>query len=232
MRRWIVVVVVFGLLVLLVLLFGREAATPDDTPHTSRPNADSRTADPGVEREVEAEVMLDPEVSGEDSTGEAFLDMDRDVAVRWSQVDLEAVREAMPDNLFWTLGAPTTDPGVERERAEERARWNEAYGKVLSGTASEDEIHAYYEQRHRLSADYVEFARHLLESYGDVLPARDVGLLDLSVKMHHARLQQMPRRLTEALERKHEQDRLREAWLADEAAFEQAQSEEVERARR
>jgi hypothetical protein len=59
-----------------------------------------------------------------------------------------------------------------------------------------------------------------------------VGLLELSLKMHHARLQQMPRRVTEALERKQRQDGLREAWLADEKAFEQAQADEAQRARR
>ena len=151
-----------------------------------------------------------------------FLDADQELAIRWSQVDLEEVRRAMPDNLYWELGAPTTDPAVILEREQERARWNEEFGQVLSGNASEATMHDYFAQRHRLSSDYVEFASHLLDHYGDVLPARDKGLLEFSVTMHQARLQQMPRRLVEALERKDKQDRLREAWLADEAAFEQA----------
>ncbi len=45
--------------------------------------------------------------------------------------------------------------------------------------------------------------------------------------MKKRRLQQMPRRLTEAIERKQRQDRLREAWIADEALFEHAQAEEA-----
>lgn len=170
---------------------------------------------------------------GEEDAAGADLGLDQDmIALRWAQVDLDALREAMPDNLYWKLGAPTSDPTIQRERAEERARWNEAYGKILSGTASEQEIQAYYDQRARLSADYVEFASRVLDDYGNVLPDRDVGLLELSLKMHHARLQQMPRRVTEALERKQRQDGLREAWLADEKAFEQAQADEAQRARR
>ena len=147
------------------------------------------------------------------------IDRDYDIALRWDQVDLDAIREAMPDNLYWELGMPTSDPDVQAERANERRRWNEAFGRVLSGTASEAEIDAYYAQRYRLSTDYLEFASHLLENYADVLPERDVGLLGLVVEMHHARLQQMPRRVAEAHERKKRQDRLREAWLEDEAAF-------------
>jgi len=37
--------------------------------------------------------------------------------------------------------------------------------------------------------------------------------------MHTARLQEQPRKIAEALERKREQDALREAWLRDEEAF-------------
>lgn len=188
-----------------------------------------RAGDPASpSEEVVGRSAPEPEGAAELS----LFDRDFDIAMRWARVDLDAVRAAMPDNLYWELSAPTSDPVILEERADERARWNEEYGKVLSGNATEAEIEAYYAQRHRLSADYVEFGSHLLERYGDVLPARDVGLLELSVKMHHARLQQMPRRLTEAIDRKHRQDRLREEWLEDEAAFELEQADRAQSGRR
>lgn len=163
------------------------------------------------------------EVSESDPlSGLDFLDRDQELAFRWAQVDLAEVRVAMPENLFWERGAPTNDPAVRREREEQRARENEAWGQVLSGNASVEDIQAYYAHRQRISSDYIEFASHLLTDYGDVLPPRDVGLLELSVQMHHARLQEMPRQLTKAIERREKQRRLREAWRADEAAFEQA----------
>ncbi len=177
----------------------------------------------GVEPGAEEQIREDPFASF------PFLDRDQESAFRWAQVDLDEVRAAMPDNAFWERGAPTSDPAVLHEREQERARSNDAWGQVLSGNAGEDEIHDYYAERHRISSDYVEFASHLLSHYGNVLPERDVGLLEFSVQMHQARLQQMPRRLMEALERKEEQDRLREAWLADEAAFEQALLDAAER---
>ncbi len=154
-----------------------------------------------------------------------FFDRDGERAFRWSQVDLDAVRSQLPENAFWALGAPTRDDAVLEERAERKARMNDAWGRVLSGNASQADIQGYYAERHRVSSDYVEFADHLLEHYGDVLPESDVGLLEFSSQIHRARLQQMPRRLMEALERKERQDQLREAWLADEAAFEQTLQE-------
>jgi hypothetical protein len=137
----------------------------------------------------------------------------------WAAVDLEEVRAALPENLYWELSAPTTDARTEAWRQAERERWNVEYGKVLSGTASEDEIRAYYEHRQRLSSDYVDFTTYLIEHYGDVIPERDLGLLHLARRLNLARLLELPRREQEAHERKQAQDAAREAWLADEAAF-------------
>jgi hypothetical protein len=137
----------------------------------------------------------------------------------WDAVDLNAVREALPQNLYWELGFPTDDPRVQREREEAAARWNVEYGKVLSGTGTEDEIRAYWAHRQRLSYDYAEFATHVLDRYEKSLPERDVALLELARTLHLARLEEIPRRLEEGFERKRAQDAAREAWLADEAAF-------------
>ena len=138
----------------------------------------------------------------------------------WAEVDLEAVRAAMPHNLYWTMSVPTKDPEVLREREEERARWNVEYGKVLSNTATAQEIDAYYAHRRRLSTDYVEFAGYLLAEYRDKLPKRDVGLLKLAVDMHLARLEEIPRQIAEAHERRTAHDAARRAWLEDQQAFE------------
>jgi hypothetical protein len=67
-----------------------------------------------------------------------------EVALRWSAVDLDAVRDAMPGNLYWRMSAPTSDEELICWREEERARWNQEYGKVLSGNATEEEIEGYY----------------------------------------------------------------------------------------
>lgn len=127
-------------------------------------------------------------------------------------VDLERLRARIPDNLYWRLGAPTKDPQALAARAEEEKRWNELYGKVLSGTASEEEIRRYYDHRRQLSEDYVAFARLVLAEYPDELPERDRGLYELSIEMHTSRLAEIPRKIEEALARKQEQDRKREEW--------------------
>jgi hypothetical protein len=140
-------------------------------------------------------------------------------AQAWSVVDLEEVRRKMPDNLYFELAVPTKDEAVLEARAAERARWNVEYGKVLSGTGTEEEIRAYYDQRARLSGDYVEFTTYLLDNYREVLPERDIALLELARRLHLARLEEIPRQAEEAQERKRKQDEARAAWLADEAEF-------------
>jgi hypothetical protein len=137
----------------------------------------------------------------------------------WEHVDMEAMRRALPDNLYWTMAVPTDDPRIQEERDAERARWNDEYGKVLSGTGSLAEIDAYYDYRYRVSSDYVEFTRHLLTNYASDLPERDVALLALAERLHLARLAELPRKLEEARARKQQQDAAREAWRADEEAF-------------
>src|SRR5581483_1871695 len=138
----------------------------------------------------------------------------------WASVDLEEVRAALPDNVYWKMSAPTKDPNVIREREEERERWNVEWGKVLSNTATEDEIAAYYAQRERVSSDYVQFATYLLKNYGKNLSQRDIGLLKVAVELHLARLEEIPRRMAEATERAKAHEAARQAWLADQAKFE------------
>jgi hypothetical protein len=90
---------------------------------------------------------------------------------------------------------------------------------VLSGTATDEEIDAYFGHRHRLSRDYVEFTKYVLDHYRDDLSDQDVALLELAQKLHLARLAELPRKVVEAHERKRAQDEARAAWQADEAEF-------------
>lgn len=135
----------------------------------------------------------------------------------WAGVDMEAVRAALPGNLYWKLAMPTDDAAILREREEIRAHWNARYGKVLSNTASEAEVREYFAHRRRLSADYVEFATYLLDHYGDTIPERDVGLLELAREMHLARLEEIPRKLSEALARREAHEAARQQWLEEQA---------------
>jgi hypothetical protein len=136
-------------------------------------------------------------------------------------VDLEEVRRALPHNGYWENSAPTENVRTIQQREEDEAHWNVEYGKVLSGTGSEQEIDAYFAHRQRVSADAVEFTGYLLDHYGEHLSERDTALLELARSLHLARLQELPRKIEEARERKRQQDAARAAWLADERAFDE-----------
>jgi len=195
------VVVCVAVLVWLALRESRgapePAAAPDEAPGVAAPEAPSPTPS------AEPPPSIDPD----------------DLSGAWAAVDLEEVRRALPDNVYWDSALPTDDPRILEERDAERERWNDEFGKVQSGTATEEEIEAYFDHRHRFSSDYVEFTKYLLTHYGSELPPNDVALLELAQRMHLARLVEMPRRLEEAYARKRQQDEAREAWLEGEAEF-------------
>lgn len=127
-------------------------------------------------------------------------------------VDLEALRAQLPDNLYWELGAPTKDPEVLKRREDDARRWNDLYGKVLSGMATEEEVRHYYTHRRRVSEDFMAFAATVLAEYGDRLPEQERGLYELSIDMHRTRLAELPAQEQDALARGQAQQRRREAW--------------------
>jgi hypothetical protein len=137
----------------------------------------------------------------------------------WANVDLDAARREMPDNLYWELAAPTQDPRLLGDREREKARREQQHGRIQVGEASEAEIQDYYEHRQRMSSDYVRFVDWVLEHGGDGLAESDLELLYTARRLHMARLREIPKRLQEAFDQKKKLDAAREAWLADEAAF-------------
>jgi len=140
----------------------------------------------------------------------------------WGDIDLREAQAIMPDNLYWKWGAPTDDPELLAEREAEKKRRNEEYGRVLSGDAGEEEVDAYYDYRERLSTDYLEFAEWMRNRYGDGLSEEFRGLLDLSIKLHSARLAQMSQDRDRALAHSRERARIRAEWQREQKEFEEA----------
>ena len=195
-------------------------ATRSDTRATRSPSSDWRAA-----RDALAPTAPAPSTTPRSTAqtkardAEAPDPLEDDMQTPWAAVDLNALRTELPDNLYWKMASPTSDPAVIEAREAERARWNVEYGKVLSNTATADEVDAYYAHRYRLSSDYVQFATYLLADYGDDLAPRDVGLLKVAIELHLARLEEIPRQITEAHERREAHDAARRVWLESDAAF-------------
>jgi hypothetical protein len=110
------------------------------------------------------------------------------------------------------MDGPTNDLQLLQQRAEEVRRWSELYGKVRAGEASEEEIHSYYGYLRQVSEEYLSVVSGMLHKHREQLSERDRGLLVLSMELHRARLQSLPRQLEEALARKRLQDQRREQW--------------------
>jgi hypothetical protein len=211
--------VIAGLVVALAVagLWGRadrNVTAPRERPPAAPPIAPAvdehaATAADGPDGAADLERML----AGDPLAGAG------DPGAAWAKVDLDAVRKEMPDNLYWKMALPTQDPAILEMRKEERTRWNVEYGKVLSNTATAEEIDAYYAHLQLLSSDYLEFVVHVLTHYGDVIPKRDAGLLKLAGEMHLARIEEIPRKQAEAHERHAAHEQARRAWLAEQKAF-------------
>jgi hypothetical protein len=129
-----------------------------------------------------------------------------------ASIDVERLRARLPDHPYWRWVAPTNDPELLRARAAHDRELNELYGKVLSGTGTDDDIRRYFDERRRVSEDAISFAKAALEDLGSDAAERDRGLLELAITLHTARLEELPRRQDEAFARKREQDARREAW--------------------
>lgn len=208
---WLVGGAAFVLLgALLAGLLGSGPST-EEVPAQPRAEAPGRSApDPTPVPRIAAPVLAADGEAGIPS--EPFVEAVSSEAPARHPVDLEVLRELLPDNLYWEMSAPTKEPEVLRKREEEARRWNALFGKVQSNTASEEEIHQYYEHRRRVSEDAIAFASTVLERYGAQLPEQEQGLYALSIRMHRTRLEELPRQQEEALARKRLQDQRREEW--------------------
>jgi len=118
-------------------------------------------------------------------------------------VKLDALRARIPNNRYWTLGAPTSDPAVAKMRAARAEQDNRELGRITANEATPEEIRAYYAERRAVSKDYLELSELVLKEQGDTLPERDRGMFELSANLHRSRLQQIERDQSDALARIH-----------------------------
>ena len=199
-----------ALAAVVIVLEGRRAPAPS-VQTASAPSAESASPSeaaptpPPIDR-------TPPKARGEEPV--PYID-----GLVWGDIDLREAQAVMPDNLYWQLGAPTKDPEVLAAREEEKKRRNEQYGMVLSGDANEQEVRAYYDYRTQLSTDFLEFAKWMQNRYGDKVNDEFRGLLDLSIKLHTARLAQIPGELADALERSLEREKIRKDWQREQEEF-------------
>lgn len=143
-----------------------------------------------------------------------------DPAWAWAKVDLEGIQNDIPDNLYWTYGAPTQDESLLALREESKAHWKAQFAKVLSNTATEQEIEDYYAHQQAISTDYVEFATILLNRHHQDLSERDYAMQSLARNLHLGRLEEIPGKLHNAIERAKQHTQNQQAWLNDKESYE------------
>ena len=213
------------LLLIIGVIWTRRSSDPPPAPPrpAAAPPAAAAKAEPVDQASSAPQSEAAPRAKRAEPEEDPFAD-NQAARGTWEALDLNAVRAAMPDNTYWKMAAPTQDPELIKWREEERARWNVEYGKVLSNTATAEEIDAYFAERKRLSDDYLEFVVYVLANYGNAIPREGAALLKLAGEMHALRLEEMPRQMAEAHQRREEHDAARRAWLDEQKAFEEAPS--------
>lgn len=117
-------------------------------------------------------------------------------------LNLEALRPQIPDNAYWELDAPTKDVEVAKQRAIRAKKRNDDYGRILANEAEVAEIRAYYDERRRVSTDYLQLTQLVLEGKAGEVSERDRGLFELTTNLHRERLKQIERDQTDALARR------------------------------
>jgi hypothetical protein len=201
------------LVVVLVVVFAQSGppVSPAAPASEATRGATNEAADPsGFSSASPRPDIADP--AGAEADTSDLPDLPDDQSGNEHPVDLARLREMIPDNLYWRFDAPTQDAQILQARAEEKQRWNVLFGKVQSGTATEEEVQQYYAHRRQLSEDYIEFAKLVIGEYGAQLPEQERGMYELGIRMHNTRLAEIPRQIDQALARKALQDQRREEW--------------------
>ena len=211
---WMTVVAALALLAIVVVLMEsrRSSHAPQQKPPPTETLASASAPPPPASPSREPRPAARTEPAAEEPV--PYIE-----GLVYGEIDLREARELMPDNLYWQLGSPTKDPAVLAEREAEKQRRNDEYGKVLAGDASEDEVRAYYDYKTRLSKDYLEFSEFMARRYRDSKNDQFVGMLELAMKMHAAKLAQLPAELEDALQRSREREKIREDWRRQQEEF-------------
>jgi hypothetical protein len=202
-RAWLVVgaLVAAAVIVWIAARPDRDSEKSSDTP--SDHDATAQPVREAPDRPIVSGSTPASEGSGaEAGAGAGSSAIDPDDPLAHYPVNLDDLRARLPNNRYWQLGVPTRDPAVARARAERARRDNELFGRVQTGEASEPEIRAYYDERRRVSEDFLQLSMLALAEKGDQLPERDRGMFELSVTLHRARLKQIDRDLADALARR------------------------------
>jgi hypothetical protein len=164
-----------------------------------------RASPPPREAENSAAGATTPPATTSPTT--ATDDMTRDPAVPFGgpapsyPIDLDSLRAQIPDNLYWKYDAKTSDVEVAKERAERARQRNATYGRIQANEATEGEIRAYYDERRRLSNDYLQLTQLVLDGKAGEVSERDRGLFELTANLHRDRLKQIERDQADALSR-------------------------------
>jgi hypothetical protein len=137
----------------------------------------------------------------------------------YGEIDLREAKALMPDNIYWQRGAPTKDPAELERREAERKRRNEEYGRVIAGDASEDEVRKYYDDKRRVSQDYLEFSEFMARRYRNSDNKEFVGMLELAMKMHAEKLAQLDEELERSLEHARQREKARQDWARQKEEF-------------
>lgn len=203
-----------GVLVVAVVFALREGPPQDPVPETQTPPP----AAPAAVHQTPPAPAVAPPPAAPGMTSSLISDalktpgLDEDSSPKPYPLDLEALRARMPDNLYWKLAAPSSDPEVLRQREVETKKWSEVFGRVQAGDATEEEVRQYYERRRKVSEDMLQFATTVLTEQGNVLPERDKGLYELSINMHRTRLSEYPRQEADAQAHRLTREEQRRAW--------------------
>lgn len=129
-------------------------------------------------------------------------------------VDWAEVRARIPYSRVWDETLPPATPAEEQHRAELAREQNLQFGRIQAGHAETEEIDTYFDDKVDLLEDNLEFVGILLSDYREALSERDQGLLEMTFRMTHKRLEQIPDERARAHDRKVEQDEARAAWNA------------------
>ena len=157
--------------------------------------------------------------AGDEEMLEKYGFSEREVAL--ANIDLEALKEKYPNNLYWEMAAPTQDEALKEQRKDTRDYWRQQRNQISANLADEYTIREYYTYQNALSEDYVAVTDDILDNYSEGLSESDYRMLLMANRLHAKRLQEIPGQLDKSLQHRRDFLARQASWHQDPKAYEE-----------
>lgn len=148
-----------------------------------------------------------------------------------SDLDLLAeLEQALPNNRYWALAAPTDIEAIKADRSEIEDEHRQRYALIENGYATELDIKQHFDYISETSQDFIEFSEYVISNYSEQLAPQNLQMHRLSIELHQSRLRGIDDQMAKAYSKLEHVNASAQLWTDDPEMYLTKLNEERERA--